>query len=460
MKLLDQYKKYFNSQSKENEMYGLLSAHVIIGQMAKDIKLHADNLVEDLRLHLLLLQRSGSGKSAGANVYLDLLERLGYRVHKLDDFSDAAAVGGFIPNEDGGHDSYEGFLAENDFVHADEASMLFDPGRHQMKMANFIQKACNALGTPNNAINRSLSGGEIEINPHASFILTTFPPESPRQIENILNNGLLQRMLFYPRVLDEETSRKMTQGLVEMFYTQGSDRNPQGNNNEQIVTMENLESLFTEFRASIQNITEVTISQDTQVMIKQTARSLRDLIRQYTERDDIIRKMGDFINRWIVMIFKIAAHHALLNGRSVIQRDDLMYSNRIIQELAKSTYGYIEYVMTMTDKRYEKKGFTNHEKIYEAFIQLLRENSYEGVPDGYVSKRDLATKSRRITGKSASWFEQAVKTLDSENNIQKEKVGRTVYFRIIPPSDLRPNVSEETKSSSSSTKQIRRKKNA
>ncbi len=435
MNAIEIYMKYFETKSKKNEFFGQLSGHVILGQITKQIQIPQENYYDDNRVHLLLIQRSGTGKTAGSDVFLDITNELGLAIHPLDDFSDASAAGTVIQDEDNREETHirEGFLGNSDIVHSDEASTLFDPARHQARMLNFIQKACNPIGSAGNIINRSLSPGAINTTSTSSFLFTTFPPENQRMIATILNSGIMQRMMFFPRVLDTATKKDMSREVGKQMFKRGSDQRALDENPlEGDVTLTDVVQAFAELRDIYEDVVEIEIPQQLETFVLQKIDFMYDFIHTNIKRDDIKEKAEDFVNRWTVMIRKLATHKAILDKKFRIRKSDMVYAWRIIHKIMIATAHYIETVMTMENLYDKGKGATNHEIIYEAYDRI-KDNEYEGVPKYYVSKTDLMQRSMLISGHGQSWFNKERKSLVDMNYIKTANIkSRERYYLVLP----------------------------
>lgn len=437
MNALEQFIIYFNTKSKYNQLFARLAGHVIIGQLCKQIKIPQENYYDDNRVHLFLIQRSGTGKSAGSDAFLTIVGVLGQSVHSMDDFSDASVAGTVVENDDTDEvEERAGFLGANDYVHADEASTLFDPTKHQSKTLIFIQKACNPIGSPGNVINRSLSAGSVETTSETSFLLTTFPPERRREVEAILNSGIMQRMLFFPRSLDMQTKRAMAREVVKQQAKKGSDQQVQigeiDGDDDNVIYREKVVNKFIELREFASSITEMEFPIEYETYMMGKVDFMYDYINANTQRDDVREKIQDFVIRWMVMIRKLATHHALLDRRTSINKRDMEYGWNIIRQLMISTHQYIEKIMTMESDFSKGAKLTNHDIFYEAWTQL-KDQIYEGVPIGYVSKKDLLTRSCVISGFGGGWFNKTRAELEDRQFIKTARIkSRERYYMVLP----------------------------
>lgn len=462
MNALEQYIEYFRTKSKYNELFGRLSGHVVLGQLCKHVKLPQENYYDDCRVHLLLIQRSGTGKSAGNDVFLSVVEGLGQSVHSMDDFSDAS-VAGTVRDNDENEEVTEraGFLGNNDYVHADEASTLFDPTKHQSKTLIFIQKACNPIGSPSNVINRSLSAGDVETRSETSFLLTTYPPERRREVEMILNSGLMQRMLFLPRILDTQTKRLMSREVIKQQSKMGSDelvlRGELDGDDENTVYIDNVVLKFADFQSFCNDIREVRISSSFDSYQMNKSEFMYDYINANTQRDDIKEKLQDFINRWLIMIRKLATHHALLNRRSHIIRRDMDYGWNIIRQLMIATHHYVEKIMSMEHDFNKGARASNYDIFYEAYKQL-KKNEYDGIPAGYVSKNDLMERATSLSGFGGGWFNKVRAELEDTHLILTANVKtRSKYYKVVKDDDHDSGYASEEPTEASDKRRKKRK---
>jgi len=465
MNALEQFMIYFETKSKYNKLFSKLAGHVIVGQLTKHIKLPQENYYDDNRVHLFLIQRSGTGKSAGNDAFLNVVRVLGQSVHSMDDFSDASVAGTVVDNDDD-NDTTEraGFLGANDYVYADEASTLFDPTKHQAKTLIFIQKACNPIGSPGNIINRSLSAGAVETTSETSFLLTTFPPERRKEVEAILNSGLMQRMLFFPRPLDTATKRAMSSEVIKQQSKEGTDEQVHtgqlDGDDDDVIYIEKVVNSFLELRDFASTITEVKFPAKFESYLLIKSEFMYDYINFNTQRDDIREKIQDFVIRWIIMIRKLATHHAILERRSTLVKRDLEYGWNIIRQLMIATHQYIEKIMTMESEFSKGAKLTNHDIFYEAWTQL-KSNKYDGVPEGYISKKDLLQRATLISGFGGGWFNKTRAELEDRKFIKTANIRtRERYYMVLPREDANEVYASEepTKASNESPRRQRKRK--
>lgn len=460
MKIIEKYTKYFNTQSKLNDMYALMSGHVILGQLAKHVRIPQQNRWEDSRIHLLLLQDSGSGKTAGAGVYRELIGQLQLNLHTLTDFSDASAAGGVHFQEGTGEArEYSGFLADADFVHADEASVLFNARGHQQNMIIYMQTACNPIGSNSNRIDRSLAAGSTQIEPTCSFILTSFPPEKPQMVSNIINNGLLQRMLFFPRILTLDERKQMSQEITKMLYLRGSDTNQHENTEDQI-TMEELTNEFLEFKAFADTVTHITLEENTNATMNRIVAEMYSTAQNWSKNEIVREKCYGFINRWQISIVKLAAHNAMIDRRTVVNRNDILYGWQIIKPLMNSVFTYMDTVLTAEERKYQRGKLSNHEIIYQSYKQL-KNTEYEGIPKGFVALNDLRKLAMQTSNNSQSWWNKELKELKDRGYVSEANVrGNRKYYEILMPDDYKEKSEEvEQPNNQPSSQEMRRKRN-
>lgn len=439
--VMEQYLQYFNNQSKYNKMYGRLTCHAIIGNITRHIKIKIGDYYDDNRVNVFYVAPSGTGKTTGSNVYIDIMEKLGMQVHELDDFTDASVAGTVryieIEDEEGRIEKIaeqtEGILEINDVIHSDEASLLLMPNTYSMKTVIFIQKACNPIGSAGNKITRTLASGQTEATAECTFVFTTFPPRpGSKEVGVMVENGLLQRMAFYPRIMDHNMHMKMTHSMIDgLFYK--FDGDDVITTDKSRVT-ERLVGEFEAIRREYQNTKFIPIRSRFRVFMKNKAKMMyKHLIEQQT-RHEIREIMYTYVNRYIILIVKFATHHAIMNGEKEVKKNNLEYGWRLVFEMFKMSAHWLSiHLPDNYQTKDEVEENSPHSIIYKTYARCLkREKSYPKVPEQFISRTDLIRAVKKHFDMSRAWFDENAKELVTLDKAVTFEKGRRIFYKIEP----------------------------
>ena len=117
-KFIDDYMDLFSSYSFMNKMYGMISLHVIIGQMVcYNIYYKMGSRIIEPRVHMFLIKPQGTGKGAGFSFVEKLIMDLKYDFQSLTESTDAGLAGIVKYNKKTQQDEViEGLLKDADFT--------------------------------------------------------------------------------------------------------------------------------------------------------------------------------------------------------------------------------------------------------------------------------------------------------------------------------------------------------
>lgn len=184
--LLRKWKMEFERRCWDSPQFAETSFHVLFGQMPgiRNMKIIYGHNISDMRIHMILFQRSGTGKGRGFNFTAEMSKLLNLEYISPDDCTDAKLVGRFVRVE--GEEEpilSRGYLDPQrvprvNIIVQNEATLIIDAKQTDFskKFMNFYQKAMNPMGTPDNLIEAGtieMQDNVIRIQPELSFYLTT-----------------------------------------------------------------------------------------------------------------------------------------------------------------------------------------------------------------------------------------------------------------------------------------------
>jgi hypothetical protein len=423
--LIDEYIEFFSGYSAHNIMYARLSFHVLLGQLTNYIKIRIMRGYDDNRISLMYLAPSGTGKSVASDVYGAISEHLEFNTVEVDDYSDRSVVGTVKEDEGGEMVVHKGFLETADIVHADEAEVLFLPSRYAPRTKTFIQKSLNAIGSRSNKVTRQVGGESVEVTPTCSYIFTSFPPEDDKAVSDMINNGILQRTAFFPRLMTDTDWVTMSDTVIDGIVNPDADINYN-------ITAKGIAGKLDQLRQKYNELAfeHIPVETNLGVYLKNCRNWMIEFIKKHNGANVVgDSKMKTYITRYIILMTKFATHYAMVIGRTTVDRECMEYGWSIIQVLFRDAYEWVD-SKTSQDRKFTK--FTPHEYIYQAWKRVSL-TIYDGVTEGFISRSDLKYMAVLISKRSEGWFNQHLSDLVTSQDILSERVGRNKYYKVQEP---------------------------
>jgi len=216
-KVLKAYLEHFRQVSKNNEIPGLLSFFFIQGQIALPyLRIPVGGGTLDPRVNVFWIQDTRTGKSVAFEIIQKTLQKAGIQSVDYTTGTDAAMVGSFIKNGEGGHTAKAGVLAGPKAMNFDEGSIILKPNSHSEETVLYLQSALNSAGTGRNILTKHLANGTITIQSLVSLWITTFPPDGIK--EYVLDKGIFQRVLLYWRDWTIEMKKEVAYELIDSIH--------------------------------------------------------------------------------------------------------------------------------------------------------------------------------------------------------------------------------------------------
>jgi len=387
----------FNKCSYNNEMLGILSFHLIFGQVVFPARIYKQGIREDPRVNMFYMQDSGSGKTTALDLCVYVEKKLGFNViDNISKLSDAYLVGSYTEGKNKKDiKKLHGKLKDIDILHVDEGEILFKGGDYNKNLVNILNAAANTYLSAGNKVvvgyKGSLMGGEISFYPHCSVGITTYEPEAISK--GLLRKGLFQRYFFYPRQLTIEdrilNSRIDAQNVGKKFDYRRA--------------VEPVISELLEIKDYVDSHGEIDISFDkVRPLLTQCIDILYNKIKHIPP--EIGRVLGEFISRYNTKYYVLCLHHALLSKRFEINKDDVYYANSILMDMFEKQLNFIEGKHS-TYKEISRR-YVDFSVLVKAFertkIKDARTARAMGVQIGYAPKTELLRTYAELLGVSAA----------------------------------------------------------
>ena len=331
--LIRDFLNYFSFSSIKNTNYGQIMLHVILGQaLCKNVYYVSGSRKIDIRIHLLLIKPQATGKGAGYGVCEDLSNYLDINFQTLTETTDAGMVGTKVYDSSLKQEVViDGLLKTADIIGMEEASVIFDlTSDFSKKNMTLMQICMNPLWDASCHISKRLGTQLIEFDPHASFLLTSYPPDKLQ--EKITKTGFLDRMIpvFETTSLEErlEVIKLITQNL--------------NTSKSQVESMR--KDVFRRFKKVVncykKGEYEIKIPKD---MREALLESIEEFAMKVLDASPKAReKLEHFVSRLYEILIKLSIHHALLELRTTIDISDVMYARMVYMPIWKNLIISIE----------------------------------------------------------------------------------------------------------------------
>lgn len=345
--LIKNFKKQFSSLCWNSQSFAFLSLHTVLGSLpnVRNIKIGIGNGFIDCRVHVFLLQESGTGKGRGYAYTGMVCDKLGLNYKHSGDLTNAALVGSIQSKgkNQKGYNINHGLLDPRyqcagggavDILAASEASQLLETDSTQYygrKSINNLQKAMNPLGSGDNVITRNtgISNMSIEFNSHASLYLTSYKPR--KLFQTVTQTGLLQRMLvIYNPVSFEE---KYEIGIKHATMLERDD-----------IDALDLEEVV----APLDYIDKHYSGIDRLKLTAGGRRALKEAVVPYiykilTDLDtNVLSEAKKFTTRYQSHIYTIAWHHAIMRLSDKVEEQDIAYAKKVVMPIFRTLISFLE----------------------------------------------------------------------------------------------------------------------
>jgi hypothetical protein len=400
-KLINDYLALFNSYSFKNELYARISLHVIVGQaLCRCVYYRMGARKIDPRVHLLLIKPQGSGKGAGFGFIEDVATALLMNFQALTESTDAGLAGTTQYDERMKMKVIvPGLLDGADIVGMEEASVIFDfQNEFSKKNMTYMQITMNPLEDKSCRIVKRLGDTTIDFRPHASFVLTTYPPD--KLIDKLMKTGFLDRMIpiFEDVTLADRLAiiRKMSEN-INISTKESFDEQKES-------VIKRLKIILDYYKKS-----EVCITIPEQIhtlmikIIDEFAMKILDVSPKARE------KLEHFITRLYEILLKLAIHHAMFEMRTHLEISDITYARMTYYPIWRNLIISIESLLIISPEERHRLVRTIRTSLDEYDTQI-KQGKF--VKDGVWVRRRTMIENLKKLWDNCSWE-------TADNNLRK-----------------------------------------
>lgn len=393
--LIRMWEQEFNERCWRVPHYNNVSYHVLLGQMPniRNIKIRIGKGWEDCRIHMILLQESGSGKGGGFSFMNDVSRQVGLNFHTVGSLTNSALIGSIKPTGNNGRtEIVPGALDprynDGDRVNilaSNEASELIDTsGNYLDKTALLgLQKAMNRIHSADNVITKETGIGNqnISFNCTTSLYLTTFKPA--RLFQTMTKTGFLQRMVVVRNPISMRDKIKV--GMKHVQQLGGPD-------NGSVDNMPNIVSAIRYIDKFYKGIDELAITPEAK-----NALANKIIPQIYVPLHDLdsltMHETKKFTTRYQVMLYKYIWHHAISRLSRKVEIEDVAYAGKKFIPIYKRLLAFMENEFR-PDSEERIRTKTERKDIY---------NVYNKYADKIEGKRPWVRMASIIDGLEKEW---------------------------------------------------------
>jgi len=417
------YEKLWNKTITEQDIFCQVCWHNMFGALL-------DEREDDVRISVFGIIDSGTGKSAAVNFNWDILRNI-IPATIVDELTDAGLLGGidesirrrnieknlFKPGDK--HITRTGNIIEwidpeipgelerYLWIGFDEGENVLKPGTYNIKIQKLLRKTMDKR----RKITKRLKLNRKELDTNTTFLITSFP--IPEVGPTLLTQGLFQRCLVFFKDVDDLTSRKIEDYIIDDRFSETDryDYLKDEDFNKLIDELKDIKRWYTMMRKSKNKVVS-------DKGVKEWVKKSRDIMvkecRSLSKKDRGI--LNTVLRRGIDIIFRLAYHNAVERKSMVISLEDVKKAFSLYKVCFLSVRDFIINLDEMSKLKYyvveelkdgSKRKSDLNKKIAEIFdisiptaISKLRMLKKEGI---IVEKQDEKDKRNIIVGLSRAY---------------------------------------------------------
>ena len=457
-KIIEDYADSAIEVSRNNRVPAILSAYSLLGQICKEmVYIPKGRGTEDIRVNIIWLQTSGSGKTEMFNftgrvakyVFDILNERYRdnveaetgggrhnrFSIHAVKSTTDAALVGKMIiedvtVTDDDGNTTYEkipkqlfgGFEGDGLIVYDEfESSGVFKQSQHKQEVVMYLNTLMNTLAGQNYRITKQLAeGGEMYCDSRRSIYATSYIPKTLTSV--IAETGLLQRCLIYIREVPITEQNEIRETLSYDYGNIIDTQTPITNfGNAMIEIFETLKQRYDSEPLVINNnMTEHEIKEAEVLRRKKIvtySKGVNDTIINETikfqnfvhdSRPAVIEIANNFITRMQVSMVRLAVLSCIAEAPRLPEKDRFILTTKHVLQASHVTQQCYKSLVLWLDSALRAERLTTAKKqkldvFKNEYIRLKNDNKavqIDGQIGVWVNKSVLLEKVRIVTNKS------------------------------------------------------------
>lgn len=394
--LLNKFLEAGRMKTVNNDFMLQLYFHSLMGAYLKRYSVAKTAGYTDMRIPLIWIQNSGTGKSQMNKFTIDVANRIGVKATEVTYFSEAGLIGTYDrkshefnttnnlskidnPTNDKGKvykdPVVKGDLFYYDLVFIDEGKILFSKNSHAENILSILQPALDYPGR----VRKKLAGLEpVEYDCDATLVISTVPFKELNP--ELMLQGFFPRCLFYQKEIGITERLRNIKEMNKIF----DDVKYNGliNDMNEVIKHPNANYEIGRDRLKVKIRSQIVVD-----MVNEATERWFLMSREYTGVESKV--LQAIISRLNVFIFKIAGQMAVVDN--IIDNEDssgyktylikpahVEYAIELLEKVLAMLRNKLSFRKTKEDQmsitRYKKivQTFIKHKKIYVTKVELIK----------------------------------------------------------------------------------------
>lgn len=334
------WKEYIDYRLVGNEELKRVLFHVFLGVVLtyKDYTYFELPYKRSTRFHTFIIQNSGMGKSVGMRAVCDLVEFLGIPFRWTIKDNEASVVGSvFIDEKSKRAIQREGILSSAFMLTFDEGSVLLKKSGFMDVLTDAFQGAMDEPGR----VSKGMKLGNIEYKTKCTLLAGSYMFDEFET--TMFEKGFLQRMFVYNGSYTEIEKKTVRHGV---FLLKGRT---------DVKRMNEIKVLIQRLIKEIPEPEDKVVLFDPEDIEKFffLLENFREkyIANQYTKKKQEV--LETFGNRMSILTDKVAAQRALIDGRRIVNLDDMMEGLKLLEYHIKSLHQIFNTLPDIVKRDYE-----------------------------------------------------------------------------------------------------------
>lgn len=393
--LHDKYMYCYKSGIFHNDILGKCSLHYVLGSLLrhKQIEVGFQEWL-DYRIHLILIQMSGTGKGKTANFIERVIRDVKYPIVNIKTnellpckkwrnadiitsgkTNDSALINTFIMDNKGcpkidknGIEMInKGSVELYDFFIYEEGGHLFNNSEGSNNMVDIFLRAMEPIGSSNNKIDKKLTqySAALTTTSKSSFFFMTRPMGKMKK--TVAESGLFQRCLFIPREIDDDIANNMKKLSASSKIKYGGGIRSKKDVNFYYDLIDEIKKVI-EFGFNNNIVQNPRHTNDIDAFFESKIQWFYDDMRKNVINDDVRNILNSLSNRYIDNMLTMSYHSACMRYSTNVDLEDFQYSFNIMKELYEEQKNWLS--NTLEVSYYEKKEKQEFKKVLYNLIKL------------------------------------------------------------------------------------------
>jgi len=364
---------------------------------------------KSLRIHTFIIQDSGTGKSQIMKALHEIIAYLGIQSRITVKDNEASLTGTVYKDiVDNKIHVRKGMLYELKLLCWDEGSVLLKHSGFMDVLTDYFQNVMDEPGK----ISKGMKLGKVEYFCNCTLIAGSYMFDAFR--ETLLTKGFLQRMYISFKEFNEKEKRDIRIG-VNLLKSK-----------KNFAQYDELKAAIAKIVKKIPKLKGEAITFNNNDLMK-FQYELESIYQNYIVGAFIGEKqkiLETFYSRLHLLIDKIAAQHAIIEGRKEVVYEDLVYGR-------KECEMHIQSLLKIFDYLSSGKIITTGDERQLVIINTLKQNQGQMIKSALLD----TLKERKNIGRWDLGFNRTLSLINdmiAARKIHVEKTGKNVHLLILP----------------------------